>query len=342
MTPGVVLIVTCALAVSVLLTGIARKLAIRGGVLDLPNERSSHSSATPRGGGVSIVVVTTATAVLLALAGKLQVREFAAYCGGGLIVALTGFADDRRSVAPVVRLLLHVAAAVWAIVCLGGLPPLQVGSQLIQLGWIGNLLGVLAIVWTLNLFNFMDGIDGIAASEALFILCAASFLTLGGGASGTGALALAFAAACAGFLWWNWPPARIFMGDVGSGYIGFLIAVLAVGAGRSHPTAIWIWLILGGVFFIDSTTTLVRRALRGDRVDVAHRSHAYQWLSRRWRSHLKVTLVVAAINLLWLLPCAGFAALHPQHASVTVLLAFAPLVVLALGAGAGRRESVPV
>src|SRR5262249_52972709 len=140
------------------------------------------------------------------------------------------------------------------------------------------------------------------------------------------------------FLVWNWPPAKIFMGDVGSGYLGYVIAALAVEAGHEQPVAVWIWLILGGVFFVDATVTLARRTLRGDKLHEAHRSHAYQWLARRWVVVLPVTLKALAINVLWLFPCAWLALVHPRLAGWILLAALTPLVVLALLAGAGRRE----
>jgi Fuc2NAc and GlcNAc transferase len=146
------------------------------------------------------------------------------------------------------------------------------------------------------------------------------------------------ACASAGFLCWNWPPAKVFLGDVGSGYLGYFIAILALASGRSDPVAIWIWLILGGVFFVDATTTLIRRWLRGERVSEAHRSHAYQWLARNWGSHSKVTGTVLAINLVWLLPWSVLAVKFPAYAVVSLICAFAPLALLALLAGAGRQE----
>jgi Fuc2NAc and GlcNAc transferase len=141
-----------------------------------------------------------------------------------------------------------------------------------------------------------------------------------------------------GFLVWNWPPAKIFMGDVGSGFLGYLIAALATADGHDNPVAVWVWLILGGVFFVDATVTLARRTLRGDIVHEAHRSHAYQWLARRLGAHKPVTLAALALDVFWLLPSAYFALSHPKWAWWIVLAALAPLAVLALVAGAGRQE----
>jgi len=129
------------------------------------------------------------------------------------------------------------------------------------------------------------------------------------------------------------------MGDVGSGYLGYVIAVLALASTRDNPISLWVWLILGGVFFVDATVTLLRRASRGEPIHQAHCSHAYQWLARRWGSHRRVTVAVMMLNLIWLLPCALSVTLHPDHALGIVVVALVPLVALAVVAGAGRRES---
>ncbi len=326
--------VTCAI-----LTGLMRRLAVSHGVLDVPNERSAHVTPTPRGGGVAIVIAASAAFALLAWRAVVPVDLMLALLGGGVAVALVGFFDDRLQLAPAVRIVVHLAAALWALACLGGLPPLRIAGHLVEFGWFGYALGAIGIVWTLNLFNFMDGIDGIAASEAVFISWSGAALALVSGIAAVPAAGFTFGAACCGFLWWNWPPAKIFMGDVGSGYLGFVIAVLAVAAARANAIALFVWLVLGGVFFVDATVTFVRRLVRGERVYQAHRSHAYQWLARRWGSHRRVTIATLAVNLLWLLPLAWLAATQPNRAAIWSAIALAPLVVVALFAGSGRRES---
>ena len=322
---------------SAVLTALVRRLALAHGVLDIPNERSSHSSATPRGGGMAIVVTTTTAVLVLAVQGSVPRDVCVALIGGGIAAAVVGFVDDRFAVPAGVRLAVHLSAAAWAVYWLGGLTAVRLGDHIAPLGWVGGVLAVLGIAWVLNLFNFMDGIDGIAASEAVFVAGAGALLSAGGGAGVTDAAAV-FACACGGFLIWNWPPAKIFLGDVGSGYLGYVIAVLALAATRADSAAVWVWLILGGVFFVDATVTLLRRLVRGERVYEAHRSHAYQWLARRWGSHSKVTCAVLMVNVLWLLPCAVFATRRPSLAAATVIFAFAPLVLVAI-ATPGRREA---
>jgi Fuc2NAc and GlcNAc transferase len=328
-----------ALVFAALVTGAVRRLALSHGFLDLPNERSSHDKATPQGGGASIVFVVSAAALVLASRAMLDTHLAAVLLVGGVAVATVGFLDDREPLPVSIRLVVHLAAAIWAVIWLGGLPSLKIGDQVVRLGWAGDALAVLGIVWTLNLFNFMDGIDGIAAGEAVFVALAGALMSvLGRGAADEINITMVFAAGCAGFLLWNWPPAKIFMGDVGSGYLGYVIAVLALFAARTDPVAIWVWLILGGVFFVDATVTLLRRLLRGELVYQPHRSHAYQWLARRWGSHAKATCAILTVNVLWLLPCAVLATRHPGWAAPAVLFAYAPLLLFALVVS-GRRDA---
>jgi Fuc2NAc and GlcNAc transferase len=333
------LLPTALAVVSALMTEALRRYAIRADLIDRPNERSSHSIPTPRGGGLAIAAVSIAGLGLLCVLHILPVRVFAALAGGGLAVALVGFVDDRHTLPPRIRLGVHMLAAVWCLVWLHGLPPMLIGGRLVHLSVSGYVLGTLAIVWVLNLFNFMDGIDGIAASEAIFVTCGAAVLAAVSGTSGFVPLAAAtVSASCLGFIVWNWPPAKIFMGDVGSGYLGYAIAVLAIAAARQNPVFLWVWLILGGTFFVDATVTLARRTLRGERLHEAHRSHAYQWLARRWGGHRSVTLSVLAVNVGWLFPAAWLAMRNPGVAVWILLGAFAPLIILAIAAGAGRPE----
>jgi Fuc2NAc and GlcNAc transferase len=327
-----------AMVLAALGTGWVRRVALARGILDTANARSSHTGTMPRGGGVAVAVVCLVGVLLLHLRGLLDRDLLLATVGGGLPIAWIGFLDDRRSVSVGLRLLVHVASAAWVVYILGGLPPLQVGSQAYDLGIAGHVTAVIAIVWVVNLFNFMDGIDGIAGIEAVMVAgLGAGFAALSG-TPGVPAAGLLFAAACGGFLLWNWPPARIFMGDAGSGFLGMYIAVLALAAARSSPIAVFVWLVLAGGFFVDATVTFLRRLLRRVRVHDPHREHAYQRLSRRWRSHLKVDLVLIGINAVWLAPCAWLASAHAGAAALIALVALIPLVIAAIWVGAGDPE----
>lgn len=328
-----------AFTVSAVGTFIVRKWALRSGLLDVPNERSAHDIPTPRGGGVAIVVASFLALVVAVWIWDLAADVFLAVMGGGLAVAAIGFLDDRKSIQPSIRLVVHVVSAIWALWWLGGMPSIQIGERIISAGWLGNFLGVIGIVWTINLFNFMDGIDGLAASETVFICLSGAILgVLFGFGIQVALIAAVIGAANLGFLIWNWPPAKIFMGDAGSGFGGYSVAVLTLAAASENTVAPYVWMLLGGVFFVDATVTLLRRLVQGERIYKAHRSHAYQLLARRWGGHLPVTALVMAINGAWLLPLAWLGAYRSEIAGWLVMIAMFPLVVVALVVGAGRAE----
>jgi Fuc2NAc and GlcNAc transferase len=332
------------IAMGVLLIGCggtlaARRFARLHGLIDVPNARSSHLVPTARGGGVAIVAAFAAGVLCLCFLGLIDSKTIVALLAGGGAVAAIGFFDDLRPLPPAVRFAVHLAAALIAAFLLGGIPQAGLESWGLHGSVIGIVLAVLAILWSINLFNFMDGIDGIAASEAIFVAAAGAWLNLsaGGDPGLTGAM-LCLGAACLGFLIWNWPPASIFMGDVGSGFLGFTLIALALALCNRSGIAVEVWPILGGVFLVDATVTLLRRVLRGDRWTLPHRMHAYQRLARRFRGHRPVTLIVIAIDVFWLLPWARHAALFPATAARCLLFALLPLVALAVIAGAGARN----
>jgi len=323
---------------SLVLTGVVRQYALHRQVLDIPNRRSSHSAPTPRGGGVSIVVVFLLTVLLFVQRGTISGSLGWALIGGGLAVAVAGLLDDHFRAPAWLRLLIHFAAAGWALWQLGGVGPLHLGWISWDWGWAGQLVALVGLVWIINLYNFMDGIDGLAGLEALCASGLGGLLLAWSGLGGLADVALALAGASAGFLVWNWPPAKIFMGDVGSGFLGFVFAVLAISSAKERPWLLWPWLILLSVFIVDSTVTLMRRLITGARWYEAHCSHAYQHASRRW-GHLKVTEVVAALNAAWLLPLAWAAMVWPHLGVVFTSIAAFPLVWLAFCFRAGCADA---
>ena len=324
---------------SCLLTGWMRRYALRVNLLDRPNDRSSHVRPTPRGGGVAIVVSFLLLISGLALAGRIEAGLGWAILGSGVLVATLGFIDDLGHVSARWRFLGHTASAAWVLYWMGPLPPVPVLGLTIHLGLAAVVLAALHLVWTINLFNFMDGIDGIASLEAIIVGLGGALVWWLDQPSGDWPVAVLFAACVAGFLVWNFPPARIFMGDAGSGFLGLMVALLALWSARSAPHLFWSWFILGGCFMVDATTTLVRRVQRGERFHVAHRSHAYQYAARRHGSHKTVTLSVLAINTVWLLPIAVAVALRRLDGVAGVLVAYAPLLALVLHYKAGDRAA---
>lgn len=339
MTGSLYVLFACVLLVSLGITSLLARVANAVGLMDVPNERSSHTISTPRGGGLAIVVSSVVAMGLMAAVGVISVRLFIALAGGGTAVAVVGFLDDRSSLSAGKRLLVHFVAGAWAVAWVGHVGVLELGGTVIRLGVLGYVLSVIAVVWFLNIFNFMDGIDGIAASEAVFMGVAAVVLSgYLGLAPPTAAVGVIIGGATAGFLVWNWPPARIFMGDVGSGYLGFVIGVLALANASGSPSVLWTWLIIAGVFVVDSTITLVRRTLRGERLSVAHRTHAYQILARKI-GHASVTISVIAVDVIWLMPLAILSTVKQTYAFWITLLALCPLAACAIFVGAGQRES---
>ncbi|TAN70230.1 MAG: glycosyltransferase family 4 protein [Methylobacter sp.] len=326
-------------AVSWALTGFLLRYALAKNLIDIPNERSSHSVPTPRGGGVAIVLSFLAALPVLNSFDLLSTPICLALSGAGSAVAITGFLDDHGHIAARWRLLVHFGAAAWGLYWLGGFPPLAAFGYILDLGWLGYLCAAFYIVWLLNLYNFMDGIDGLAGIEAITACCSGALLTwLAAPDSSAVLLPVLLASAVLGFLVWNFPPARIFMGDAGSGFLGIMLALLSVQAASVEPRLFWVWLILLGVFIVDATLTLCRRVLRGEKFYEAHRSHAYQYASRILGAHWPVTLAIGAINVLWLTPVAGLVALEKLDGIAGLMLAYSPLILLAYRYKAGASQ----
>ncbi len=297
MTILALVLFAAAAGVSYLLTGLIRRHALRNAILDKPNERSLHTNPTPRGGGAAIIVSVVASTIVLHLLGKLSMQTALAL-SGVVPIAIIGWRDDKRSVTPGVRFQVHLFSALWALYWIGGMPTLSIGGSILTIGHVvGGLLALVGILWATNLYNFMDGSDGIAGGEALTIGITGALLLWLAGAYGLSLVSLATAGAALGFLIWNWSPARIFMGDVGSGTLGFWFAVLALASERSMVVPATLWGLIAGVFVLDATLTLVRRAMRREQLHVAHRTHAYQRMITAGWTHARVATVVIVINV---------------------------------------------
>lgn len=255
---------------------------------------------------------------------------------GGLLVAVVGFIDDVRSVPTRYRLLAQFVAAAWVVRCLEASSP-EASAMLAPLpSWVAMALAAVLLVWLMNLTNFMDGIDGLAGSEGVTVLWAAASLLWMRGADSS--FPFVAGAAVLGFLRWNWPPAKIFMGDVGSCYLGIVFGALALHAAILAPRMFWVWLILLGCFVVDATVTLIRRVARGEKFYQAHRTHAYQYAARFAGTHRPVTVAVVAINLCWLFPLAWLVARGTLGGGSGLVVAYAPLCALAFWYRAGSAE----
>ena len=335
--------ITALLSVALLLASVftTRQLIVnshRFSKLDIPNERSSHITPTPRGGGIAFVSTSLIGFLLLLLNDALNRTELLSLCCAGTIVAIAGHLDDRQKISgATVRLVLHAISAIILVVGVGIPSELAIFERTVNTGLVGSILGVVYLVWLLNLFNFMDGTDGIAAGEAIFVVIAGAFLNYHVLSDANhSAAAVAIAASTFGFILYNWSPAKIFMGDVGSGYLGIVIGGLSLIAANQDPELLWVWIILLAVFVSDATVTLIRRLLRKQKPHVAHRSHAYQHLAIRLNSHAKIALLVLAVNIAWLLPIAFLVADKQLAGTTGVIIAYVPLLIAALAFGAGK------
>lgn len=324
---------------SLVLTGYIRHYAGSKHMIDLPNHRSSHSSPTPRGGGSAFVICFLIFVLLMTYFEIVQHSLGGVLVIAGGIMALLGFYDDRYHLPARIRLLIHFILCAVTVWFAGGMPPLVFFIWTIPSGFILSMLATLYLVWLLNLYNFMDGIDGIAGIEAVSVCIGAAVMYWSIGYSQLVYLPLGLAFSVAGFLFWNMPTAKIFMGDAGSNFLGFIFGVMSIYSACLNHSFFWGWLILLGVFIVDATTTLLFRAIKMHNLFEAHCDHAYQHASKRFSSHFLVSFAVLVINTVWLLPWALMVSLGYVNGVLGVLLAYTPLLLLALKFHAGKGLS---
>lgn len=283
---------------SVALVAGIRHLSRHDVLVDHPNERSLHVTPTPRGGGVGVMV---AVSLAMGSVGVLipDLRATVVWViAPGLAVSIIGFVDDVHGVDAATRLMAHVAIATALVIGVGGWPRVVwPGLGSVNLGWLGVPFSIVFLIGLTNAYNFMDGIDGIAGSQAVIA---------GIGWTGLGALfddplltvtGAVLATSSAGFLVFNWPPAKVFMGDVGSSFTGFLLAALCVVVARRSPVAATAGVVFVWPFVFDTTFTFVRRAVRREQLMRAHRSHLYQRLVLSGRTHGTVSLLYGGLAL---------------------------------------------
>jgi UDP-N-acetylmuramyl pentapeptide phosphotransferase/UDP-N-acetylglucosamine-1-phosphate transferase len=299
---GVAALVAC--AVSAVLTWLAIHYAHRRALIDHPGQRRSHTVPTPRGGGIGLVVAAVAATLLLRLVGSPVAMPLALAVGLMVAVALVaavGWIDDHRGLAARWRFAVHGIAAAIVLGADHAGPLLYAPAAWLTVAIAAALW--LAIVWSINLHNFMDGINGLLATQAIFVFVAlAGLFHQAGTVPGAVAACAVFAAATVGFLPFNFPHARIFMGDVGSGVLGLLVALVVLWQLAVPGIAPASGLVLCSAFVTDASGTLLSRMLRGRRWYSAHREHLYQWLVRCGFTHAQVVALYMGWNLLLALP----------------------------------------
>jgi UDP-N-acetylmuramyl pentapeptide phosphotransferase/UDP-N-acetylglucosamine-1-phosphate transferase len=291
-------------------------------ILDHPNERSLHDRPVPRGGGLAILIAMGVCGEAVAL--FYPAHGLVGMGLGVLIVAVVSFIDDRHSIAPAGRLVAHVAAS--AMILYSGF--FLHGLEIPGMSWdwppiAGAVLSAVFIVWMINLYNFMDGMDGFAGGMAVFGFGTFAVMGWTAGHDAFLAVSLIIAAASAGFLFFNFPPARIFMGDVGSSTLGLLAATLSLWGARDGIFPFWIALLVFSPFIVDATVTLIRRLLRGEKVWQAHKTHYYQQLVQAGWGHRKTALLEYAFMF-----CCGITALWAVRGTTETQLAVLSIWVL--------------
>ncbi len=341
-----IIVPVAGLLTSALLTWGMRCYALKFDVMDMPGNRSSHQIPTPRGGGLAIVISMLAIGVTAGFTTSISSQAFYALLLPGVAIAIISFIDDHQPLPSGLRLIVHFFAACLSIVLLPNLPAIPVGEFTLASPWILYPLLTLSLVWLLNLYNFMDGIDGIAGGEAVSVLLAAASILWLHGERDWSTFLLWCSTPIVGFLYWNWPPAKIFMGDVGSAYLGITLGILALLTSADTPMTLWSWLILLAVFIADATWTLLVRMTTGQDWHQPHRSHAYQKVARHKKSHRFVSLGVIAINLIWLAPLAWIATVNANYGWAVCALAYLPLLGICRQQSAGQpstdNESFPL
>jgi UDP-N-acetylmuramyl pentapeptide phosphotransferase/UDP-N-acetylglucosamine-1-phosphate transferase len=325
-----------AIVLSALLTNRFCDPASRLHLLDHPNERSLHSRPTPRSGGVAIFIALAVAVGYWAPGGVLTSLFYGLGAGAGFVAALS-FLDDRKGLSVSLRLPGHLLAA--ALLVIGGLflPEFSLpGMAWLWPAWLGILLSLLFLVWMINLYNFMDGMDGFAAGMAVIGFGTFALLGYLAGNPVFLALNLMVVSAAAGFLLFNFPPARIFMGDTGSSLLGLLAGGLSIWGAREGVFPFWVALLVFSPFIVDATVTLLRRLGRGERVWQAHKSHYYQRLVQSGWGHRKTVLYEYVLML-----ACGLSALLVQKLNSqgqVALIVFWCLVYPLLMIGVHRME----
>jgi len=329
--------------VAVLSAGVIR-YGPRFGLLDTPVARSAHVAPKPLGGGAALAAPYFLCVIWFVASAAIS-ESALAYLGCLFIVVL-GFSDDRWQLSSKVRLPVQFIVSLAAVRAIG-VDSVDFGFFSLSEPLTLSLLAVLSLVWLCNLTNFMDGIDGIAASQLLVtsLSCVVLLVGLDAAAGESGehdvvlTLSVVLAASAAGFLLWNWSPASLFMGDAGSGFIGFALGLLALESLVTQRMSVWSWVLLLGVFIADTAVTLLVRIIRGERWYEGHSQHAYQILSRRLNSHPRVVWGVILINICWLLPLAWVAGILPHYGVLFATIGLAPLLLGCYRLGAGRADA---
>ena len=266
------------------------KYAVRKNLIVIPNERSLHDVPVPKGGGIAIALTWYAGISILYISGIIERNLYFALLSG-IMLAFVSLIDDIKDLKPIIRLIVHFLTAITAFYFLNGLRPLIIPQLDLNYNFFVYPLAIIGMVWFINLFNFMDGVDGFASVEVLTVAAVLFVMSWN-------LIAILLIVCVGGFLCWNWPKAKIFMGDVGSTQLGFILVVLGIYFHNNFEFSILNWIMLTSPFWFDATLTLYRRWRNREKLSEAHRKHAYQRLVQSGFSHEKANFYLISINLL--------------------------------------------
>ena len=291
--PLLIIVVLSLGLLSFVLTFLIKQFALRNKLFDIPNVRSLHDRPTPKGGGVAIVLTWYIGISILWFCGVIELSLYFALMTG-IILAIVSLIDDISGLKPSIRLIVHFLTAIIAFYFLEGLRPLVLPEIHFNYNYFVYPIAIIGMVWFINLFNFMDGVDGFASVEVITI-CLVLFVMSWNFST------ILLIACVSGFLYWNWPKAKIFMGDVGSTQLGFILVVMGIYFHNIYKFSILNWIMLSSPFWFDATLTLYRRWRNREKLSEAHRKHVYQRIVQSGFSHLQVNIWLIAINCFVLL-----------------------------------------
>jgi Fuc2NAc and GlcNAc transferase len=325
--------------ISVVLTIVYRQLAIKYNILDVPNERSSHKSPVPRGAGITFFISFNLVLALLIQQDILTLKYTFPVFLGGPVIMLLGYWDDISSIPALVRLSVHMLVAFFIFILISsGFSKAVEISFLPAWPWLTTAFCILFIAWFINLYNFMDGCDGLATSIGMVGAGLISLLSYLSGHKDLAITYLILAYALAGFLVFNWHPAKVFMGDAGAYFLGYVFGALALVSKMYYDSSLYIHLIIFGTFIVDATWTLLRRAMRRERVFNAHRQHAFQKLIKAGWGHARVTSLYVLITVLWLFPMAALCMSYSNISFLFLVIAYLPVFGFVLYMRAGEVD----
>lgn len=322
---------------SLLLTHTLIRYSEKIGMIDIPNKRSSHERPTTKGGGLAFFSVLSVVLLWFFFSHPNYRAILTPILIGGTIIILLGWLDDRRSLSAGLRLLVHffVSLLVYGFATHWFQGHLAI-NFLPNLIWVNALFSLLYIAWFINLYNFMDGADGLASSTTVVGSLLMAVISVGHNSPELAMIYCMIAYTVGGFLFYNWSPARIFMGNTGSYFLGFLFGSLAIVAKAQVDMSFYPHIILFGFFIFDSTYIVFRRAFRREPLFRAHKMFIFQKLLAKGWSHRKVSVFYTMVVIFWLFPLANIALKYNNFGMIFVSIAYLPLLIFAIYHKAGE------